>query len=293
MRSVKAGESAPEEFVSPPGPEAPVESPVPDGAGEHLPNTELLDASGERGDTDPFEPAEFKAALPAGLHLVATPIGNLGDITPRAEHALRGADIVACEDTRRSGMLMKHLGFKTRLVSLHEHNEASRIAFLLDHVRAGGSVALISDAGIPTVSDPGQRLVAAAVAAGVFIDSLPGASAVLTALSASGLPTTPFWFGGFLPHKSGAREREVIEALAREATSVFFESPYRCVDTLEMLARHSPQRRVVVARELTKKFAEFQRGTAETVLAHYRARPPKGEITLLIGPATSPKWLTW
>lgn len=233
------------------------------------------------------------SAIPAGLHLVATPIGNLGDITGRAVDTLRGASLVACEDTRRSGMLMKHLGFKVRLVSLNEHNEAYRIPQLLDQMRGGGSVALISDAGMPTISDPGQRLVAATVAAGFFIDSLPGPSAVLTALAASGLPTTPFYFGGFLAHKKGARGNELAKALAREATSIYFESPYRLVDTLEMLATAAPERRVVVARELTKKFGEFQRGTAAQVLAHFQKKPPKGEITLLVAPVESPKWLTW
>jgi 16S rRNA (cytidine1402-2'-O)-methyltransferase len=276
MSSAKAGDETSDEVTVPP---LEVLDSVEDSM-EELGELELADLSPQSG-------------LAPGLYLVATPIGNLGDITPRAVHVLRHAGLVACEDTRRSGMLMKHLGFKARLVSLHEHNEAMRTPQLLDHIRGGGSVALISDAGMPTVSDPGQRLVAAAVAAGVFIDSLPGASAVLTALAGSGLPTTPFWFGGFLPHKKGAREREITAALAREATSIFFESPYRVLDTLQMAATHAPERRVVVARELTKKFAEFRRGSTTEVLAHYQKHPPKGEITLLIGPAELPKWVTW
>jgi 16S rRNA (cytidine1402-2'-O)-methyltransferase len=146
---------------------------------------------------------------------------------------------------------------------------------------------------MPTISDPGKRFVAATVGAGFSIDSLPGPSAVLTALSASGLPTTPFYFGGFLPHKKGARTTELTAALAREATSIYFESPYRILDTLEILATASPEHRIVVARELTKKFAEFQRGTATKVHAHFQTKVPKGEFTLLIAPATPPKWLTW
>jgi 16S rRNA (cytidine1402-2'-O)-methyltransferase len=263
-------------------------------AGDLLPEEEPLGAPPiQSPEDDPFEAPQPSHRLVAGLHLVATPIGNLGDITPRAVEALRNADLVACEDTRHSGMLLKHLGIKARLISLNEHNEAHRIPQMLDHMRGGGSVAMISDAGMPTISDPGQRFVAATVGAGFAIDSLPGPSAVLTALSASGLPTTPFYFGGFLPHKKGARTTELTAALARDATSIYFESPYRILDTLEILATASPEHRVVCARELTKKFAEFQRGTAAKVHAHFQAKTPKGEFTLLIAPARAPKWLTW
>ncbi len=263
-------------------------------AGDLLPEEEPLGAPPiQSPEDDPFEAPLPSHRLVAGLHLVATPIGNLGDITPRAVEALRNADLVACEDTRHSGMLLKHLGIKARLISLNEHNEAHRIPQMLDHMRGGGSVAMISDAGMPTISDPGQRFVAATVGAGFAIDSLPGPSAVLTALSASGLPTTPFYFGGFLPHKKGARTTELTAALARDATSIYFESPYRILDTLEILATASPEHRVVCARELTKKFAEFQRGTTTKVHAHFQAKAPKGEFTLLIAPSTSPKWLTW
>jgi 16S rRNA (cytidine1402-2'-O)-methyltransferase len=146
---------------------------------------------------------------------------------------------------------------------------------------------------MPTVSDPGQRLVQSVVAAGLRVESLPGPSAVLTALAASGLPTTPFYFGGFLPHKKGQREKELVAAMARDCTSVYFESPYRIVDTLNMLTTHGPEHRVVVARELTKKFEEFQRGPARNVLVHYQTKTPKGEITLVIAPRELPKWVTW
>lgn len=242
---------------------------------------------------DPYEAPQITNRLPAGLHVVATPIGNLGDITSRAISTLRAADLIACEDTRHSGMLLKHLGIKARLVSLNEHNEAQRIPQMLDHMRAGGSVALISDAGMPTISDPGQRFVAATVGEGFLIDSLPGPSAVLTALAASGLPTTPFYFGGFLPHKKGARTTELTAALARDATSIYFESPFRILDTLEIVAVAAPEHRVVVARELTKKFAEFKRGTAACVFEYFQNRARKGEFTLLIAPMKAPKWLTW
>lgn len=248
-------------------------------------------------EPDPEED-EPLADLPAGglapgLYVVGTPIGNLADITLRALHVLKTVSCIACEDTRHSGRLLSHHGIRSRLVSLNEHNEARRIPELVEHIRQGGSVALISDAGMPTVSDPGQRLVQSMVAAGLKVEPLPGPSAVLAALAASGLPTTPFYFGGFLPHKKGQRAKEAAAALERDCTSVYFESPYRLVDTLAMLAEQAPEHRVVVARELTKKFEEFQRGPARIVLSHYQARPPKGEITLLIAPRELPKWVTW
>ncbi len=253
-----------------------------------------LPAEGPPSDEEElFEPVAASGRLAPGLHLVATPIGNMRDITQRALDTLRTADLVACEDTRHSGMLLKYHDIRARLISLNEHNEAQRIPQLLDHVRQGGSVALISDAGMPTVSDPGQRLVGAAVAAGLHVEGVPGPSAVLTALAASGLPTTPFYFGGFLPHKKGARTTELAAALQRDCTSVFFESPYRLVDTLAILAEAAPDRRVVVARELTKKFEEFKRGPASILLSYYQTKTPKGEITLLIAPVDPPKWLTW
>ncbi|MCB1278279.1 MAG: 16S rRNA (cytidine(1402)-2'-O)-methyltransferase [Prosthecobacter sp.] len=240
-----------------------------------------------------LEPVVATGRLRAGLHLVATPIGNMRDITQRALDTLRVADLVACEDTRHSGILLKHHDIRARLVSLNEHNEAQRIPQLIDHMRQGGSVALISDAGMPTVSDPGQRLVGAVVGAGLHVEGIPGPSAVITALAASGLPTTPFFFGGFLPHKKGARTTELTAALQRDCTSIFFESPYRLVDTLAILAELEPGRRIVVARELTKKFEEFKRGPASILLSWFQTKAPKGEITLLIAPVDPPKWLTW
>ncbi len=230
-------------------------------------------------------------AVPA-LQLVATPIGNLGDISARAIEALRTAACVACEDTRRTIHLLQHHGLQVPLISLNEHNEARRIPELLQRIAGGETIALVSDAGFPTVSDPGQRLVHAAIAADIRIEVLPGPSAVLTALAGSGLPTVPFYFGGFLPHKKGQRDTELEAAMQRECTSIYFESPYRLVDTLAMVARRNPSHPVVVARELTKMFEEFRRGSAQSVLDHFTVKAPKGEITLLIAPHELPKWMT-
>ncbi|SKA90134.1 16S rRNA (cytidine1402-2'-O)-methyltransferase [Prosthecobacter debontii] len=250
-------------------------------------------ASEPQPEVDEASLEELPSSLQSALYLVGTPIGNLADITLRALHILKNVSAIACEDTRHSGRLLSHHGIRSKLISLNEHNEARRIPELIGLLQRGGSVALISDAGMPTVSDPGQRLVQSVVAAGLRVEGIPGPSAVLTALAASGLPTTPFYFGGFLPHKKGQRNTEIAAALQRECTSVYFESPYRLVDTLEMLANQAAEHRVVVARELTKKFEEFQRGPARNVLSHYQAKPPKGEITLVIAPRELPKWVTW
>lgn len=247
----------------------------------------------EEHDADEATLEELPSSLQPALYLVGTPIGNLADITLRALHILKNVSAIACEDTRHSGRLLSHHGIRSQLISLNEHNEARRIPELIGLLQRGGSVALISDAGMPTVSDPGQRLVQSVVAAGLRVEGIPGPSAVLTALAASGLPTTPFYFGGFLPHKKGQRNTEITQALQRECTSIYFESPYRLVDTLEMIATQKGDHRVVVARELTKKFEEFQRGPAQKVLSHYQAKPPKGEITLVIAPRELPKWVTW
>lgn len=226
------------------------------------------------------------------LQLVATPIGNLSDTSARAVETLRNAAVIACEDTRHSARLLQHHGLHVPLISLNEHNEARRIPELLQRISIGEKIALVSDAGFPTVSDPGQRLVHAAISAGVCIEVIPGASAVLTALAGSGLPTVPFYFGGFLPHKKGQRDKELETAMQRECTSLYFESPFRLVDTLQMIATRAPQHPVVVARELTKIFEEYQRGPAQSVLEHYSMKPPKGEITLLLAPRELPKWMT-
>lgn len=229
---------------------------------------------------------------PGRLYIVATPIGNLGDITLRARDCLAGVDTIACEDTRHSGILLQHLGIRKPLLSIHEHNEASRSVQLIEELRAGRSAAYISDAGMPGVSDPGQRLVNACIRAGIPIEVLPGPCAVITALIGSGFPADAFYFGGFLPVKSGQRERALTAALTRDETTVFYESPHRLGSTLELLARLAPDSRICVARELTKKFEEFRRGTAQEILAHYTVHPAKGEICLVLAGTDLPKWAT-
>ncbi len=216
------------------------------------------------------------------LTLVATPIGNLGDITLRALEALKAADLIAAEDTRHSGNLLRHFGVATRMVSYHEHNEAMRTAELIEEIAAGRSVALITDAGLPGISDPGHRLLRACIQRGLPYTIVPGASSVLTALLGSGFPADRFFFGGFLPVKSGQRARELLAANARCETSIFFESPYRLVKSLAVCSQHFPQRMVCVARELTKQYEEYRRGLPPELLAHYTARPPKGEIVFLV-----------
>ena len=225
-----------------------------------------------------------------GLKVVATPIGNLRDVTLRALDILRAADVIACEDTRHTIRLLQAYQIHRPLMSLNEHNEAKRIPEIIEQLRQGKVVALVSDAGVPTVSDPGQRLIRAVVKSGLPAEVLPGPSAVLTALAGSGLPTMPFYFGGFLPHKKGARTTELTDAINRDSTSVYFESPYRIISTLEILVGLKSDHEIVVARELTKHFEEFRRGTAQFVLQHFLTKPPKGEITLVIAPKELPKW---
>ncbi len=220
------------------------------------------------------------------LTLVPTPIGNLGDITLRALQVLKTADLVAAEDTRHSGILLRHYDIRKPLLSYHEHNEARRTAELLERLKAGEHVVVITDAGMPSISDPGLRLLRACQHEGIDYTVLPGPSSLLTALVGSGFPTDAFYFGGFLPQKSGGRERALIEAGTREVTNIFFESPYRLVRTLEALARLLPDREVCVARELTKQFEEYRRGTGAELAEHFTRVPPKGEIVLLLRPLT-------
>src|SRR5437667_8181528 len=224
--------------------------------------------------------------MPGILYLVASPIGNLEDITFRAVRTLKDCDLIACEDTRHTLKLLNHYGIEKPLISYHDHNESERSAELIGRLRHGSSVALISDAGMPLVADPGYRLVAAAVAEGISVQPIPGPSALVTALAASGLPTDLFRFGGFLPPKSGQRS-SVLEALKRDqATLIFYEAPHRILDTLVDVDRIMGARPIVIARELTKTHEEFLRGTARQVLEILQARDAvKGEITLLIGKA--------
>lgn len=218
------------------------------------------------------------------LYLVATPIGNLEDITYRAVRVLKEADLIACEDTRQTRRLLDHYGINKPTVSYHEHNELARSLELTGKLVAGTTIALVSDAGMPLVSDPGYRLVHAAIENGIHVEPVPGASALLTALAASGLPTDSFHFGGFLPPKPGQRLK-VLEALQDEpSTLVFYEAPHRIVEALAAVEQVLGERPVVVARELTKIHEEFLRGTAAEVRALLEARESvKGEITLLIG----------
>jgi len=218
------------------------------------------------------------------LYIVATPIGNLEDITLRAVRVLREADVIACEDTRQTRKLLDHAGISKPLVSYHEHNEIPRSAELITKLQGGANVALVSDAGTPLISDPGYRLVEAAIEAGIAVVPIPGPSAAIAALSASGLPPHSFRFCGFLPPRSSPR-RKLLEELAGErSTLIFYEAPHRILEALDDIAAVMGARRVVVAREITKIHEEFLRGTAGEVRAMLAGRPViRGEITILVG----------
>lgn len=220
---------------------------------------------------------------PGTLYVVGTPIGNLEDMTFRAVQVLQTVDLIAAEDTRHTGKLLQHFQIKTPQVSYHEHNRNSRIPELLEHLGNGKAIALVSDAGMPGISDPGYELVKACIAAGITVVPIPGASAAITALSASGLPTDRFVFEGFLPAK-GQQRREHLESLHTESrTLIFYESPHRLRETLQDLAQvWGSDRQIVLARELTKFYEEFWRGTIAEAMAHYNQRDPQGEYTLLV-----------
>jgi 16S rRNA (cytidine1402-2'-O)-methyltransferase len=227
------------------------------------------------------------ATVAGTLYVVGTPVGNLQDISLRAIEVLKEVDLIACEDTRHTQKLLTYFNIGTATVSYHEHNERERAEEILARLKSGGRVAVVSDAGMPGICDPGYRVVALAVGNGVKVVPVPGASAVVLALAASGLPTDAFGFGGFLPAKSGQR-REVLQGIAGSSrTEVFYEAPHRVIEALEDLVDVlGGARRVVVARELTKLHEEFLRGPAEEVLETLRQRGDvKGEITLLIGKA--------
>jgi 16S rRNA (cytidine1402-2'-O)-methyltransferase len=221
--------------------------------------------------------------LTAGtLYLVATPIGNLEDITLRALRVLRECDVVAAEDTRHSGQLLKHFGISKPLLSYFQFNEAKRGEEILDRLRRGEKVALVTDAGTPGISDPGGRVVNAALAAGLRVESVPGPCALVAALTSSGLPSDEFHFVGFLPHKSSQRRRR-LEALGGvPGTLILYESPYRIVKLLEELVDLHPDRRVVLARELTKKFEELRSGRPGELLEEMKKRSIKGEFVVLL-----------
>ena len=223
------------------------------------------------------------APLAPGLHVVATPIGNLGDVTLRALNVLAAADAVLAEDTRVSRVLLQHYGIDTPLVPYHEHNAAAMRPQVLARLAAGQALALISDAGTPLVSDPGYKLVLDAVAAEAAVTAVPGASAVMAALVLGGLPTDRFFFEGFLPEKGGARRTRLADLAAVPGTLVFFESARRLADGLADIAAVLGPRPAAVARELTKKFEEVRRGTAAELAAHYAAEgAPRGECVVLV-----------
>lgn len=232
--------------------------------------------------------AEIQARpLEAALYLVATPIGNLGDITLRALETIAAADILACEDTRVTRVLLDRYGIRQRPIAYHEHNAAEAGPRLIEALAGGRSVALVSDAGTPLVSDPGFRLVEQAQAAGIRVVPIPGPSAVLAALTASGLPSDAFLFAGFLPVKDGQLRTRLSQFVATPATLIFFESPRRLADTLVAMAEVlGNERRAAIGRELTKTFEEMRTGTLAELAAHYAdAATPKGEIVVCIAPS--------
>jgi 16S rRNA (cytidine1402-2'-O)-methyltransferase len=215
---------------------------------------------------------------------VSTPIGNLEDITLRALRTLRECSVVAAEDTRHSGQLLRHFGISKPLLSYFQFNEAKRSEEILERLGRGETVALVTDAGAPGISDPGERVVKAALAAGFRVESVPGPCALIAALTASGLSAEEFHFIGFAPHKSGQRKNLLERLKSVPGTLVFYESPYRVARLLEELNEAFPRRNVVLARELTKKFEEFLRGTPAELLAVLQKRSLKGEFVVLVGP---------
>lgn len=219
--------------------------------------------------------------------MVATPIGNLEDLSPRAERILREADFVAAEDTRHSGQLLARLGIKAKFISFHERNEKERLPEILERLKEGKNIALVSDAGTPGISDPGFVLVRACHQDKIPLFAVPGPSAVLAALVTSGLPTNRFLFEGFLPKKPGKRRKRLEAVRELEATLIFFESPFRLAKFLNELKEALGDRQGAVARELTKKFEETKTGNLSGLAEYYSAHPPKGEITVVVEGAVS------
>lgn len=219
------------------------------------------------------------------LYVVATPIGNLEDISRRAVRVLGEVDRIACEDTRQTRKLLTHLGLVKPLTSFFEKNEAVKTPWLTERLQMGESIALVTDAGTPAISDPGYRLVRAAVAAGVSVVPIPGPCAAVAALQASGLPTDRFLFAGFLPEKPGKREKTLEAYAPLPFTLVFYLSKWKALKQSEMMLKILGDRPVCLARELTKKFETFWRGSLEDLVSFLKAHPPKGELTLLVGPA--------
>ena len=242
----------------------------------------------ERNPCEPIGAAGARkqpGRFPPGLYLVATPIGNADDITLRALHILGRADVIACEDTRVTGRLTAIHGIATKRIAYHEHNAPKVRPMLIEHLKNGETVALVSDAGTPLISDPGYRLVTDCIAEGLAVFPVPGPSAVLAALVVSGLPTDRFLFAGFLPPRTAARRRVLADLAAVPATLVFLESARRLAPSLADMAAMLGDRRGAVARELTKMFEEVRRGSLAALAAHYTAAgPPKGEVAVVVGP---------
>lgn len=220
------------------------------------------------------------------LYLVPTPIGNLQDMTFRAVDTLKNVDIICAEDTRNTGLLLKHFEIATKQVSFHEHNAFEKLPDLIELLKTGKSLAQVSDAGMPSISDPGHDLVRAAISEGISVVALPGASAGITALIASGLAPQPHVFYGFLPRKAGQQKSFFQEKIAYPETQIFYESPYRVADTLENILSVYGDREVVVVRELTKLYEEYQRGRISEVLAYLSENPLKGECLILVAGAS-------
>ena len=230
-------------------------------------------------------PSPSQEAIAAGLHIVATPIGNLRDITLRALHTLAAADAIACEDTRMTHKLLAAYGIRTKLISYNEHNAERMRAPLLARLEAGDAIALVSDAGTPLISDPGFKLVREARKRGLPVFTVPGPSSVIAAVSVAGLPSDAFFFAGFLPAKQAARAAMLAALRTVPATLIFLESPRRVAAALHAIAEHLGDREIAVARELTKLYEEVRRGSAGDLAAHYREHgDPKGEIVLLVHP---------
>ena len=231
--------------------------------------------------------------LGPGLTLVATPIGNMGDLSPRALAALKAADAVLCEDSRTTGAMLARLSVTARLIALHDHNEANEVPRILEMLRQGQKLVLVSDAGTPLVSDPGFRLARAAIAEGLPVSAIPGPNAAVMALVLSGLPPKPFLFEGFLPPRAGARQAalgrlKALEQAGLAASLIFYEAPHRLADSLaDMAAAFGPERPAAIAREMTKRFEEVRRGGLGALAAHYASAEARGEICIVVGPAAA------
>ena len=220
--------------------------------------------------------------MPGTLYLVATPIGNLADITHRAVQVLRDVALIACEDTRHTRKLLQHYAIETKTISYHEHNEQQRARELIELLQQGSDIAVVSDAGTPAISDPGFRLVRAAIESGIAVVPVPGPSALISALIAAGLPTDEFFFGGFLPARAGARRARLSELRTVPGTLIFYEAPHRLAASLKDAYEVLGEREAVVARELTKLHEEIRRGRLSELSEHYSSVEPRGEIVLLI-----------